>query len=126
MYVRTTYMRSFKYAFIHSLVHIVTAQSPSLQPYPQRWKDITCISKFNKFRGCKYPGYPNGCLRTFVEPGLAIKVNCLLTFFRVIVSNGQRARTDVACWNAVISVVPVPGTSECSWCEQVYKDSSVF
>jgi hypothetical protein len=120
-YIRTTYIRSFKCLFIHSLVHTVTAQGPSLQPCRQGWKDITCISEYSKFRGCKYPGYPNGCLRTFVEPGLVIKVNCLLTLFIVIVAN-YNVLGQTACWNAVISVVSVPETSECSWCEQVYKE----
>ena len=46
---------------------------------PPRMKDVTCICEYSKFRGCKYPGYRNGCCRTLVEPRVAIKVNCILT-----------------------------------------------
>jgi hypothetical protein len=74
---------------------------------PSRMKeDITCISEYSKFSGCKYPCYPNGCCKTLVESRLVIKVNCLLTLFIVNFANGLGARTDFGYWNAVISVVP--------------------
>jgi hypothetical protein len=81
--------------------------------------DVTCISDYNIFRGCKYPSYPSGCCRTSVGSRLAITVNCLLTLSLAVFANGLGAWTDFAFWNVNISVVPaaneaVPGTSEYS------------
>jgi len=71
-------------------------------------EDITCICEYSKYRDGQYLGCPNVCCRTIVQPHLPIKINCLLTLFIT-------AKTDLACVNAVISVVyAVPRTTECS------------
>jgi hypothetical protein len=90
---------------------------------------ITYISEYSKFRVSQYLGCPNGCFRTLAQPHLAINVNCLLTLFKLMFANGLRARTDLACLNALISVVPaandaVPGTIECSECSKFTGNSS--
>ena len=83
--------------------------------------DMTCISEYSKFRGCKYPCYPNGCCKTLGEPRLAITVNCLLTFLTVISANGLSAPTDFACWKTVSGTCSGSGgtwKSQDGWCEQ--------
>jgi len=64
---------------------------------PSRKKEeITCISEYSKVRGCKYPGYPNGCFRMLAEPRLAIEEKCLYTLFIEVFAYGLDAQTDFA------------------------------
>jgi hypothetical protein len=92
--------------------HDVTAQGPSLSLglCPQgskKKKDITCISEYNKFRGCKYPDYPNGCCRKLADLHLAIEVNWLYTLFIAVFPYGLDAQADFACSNRLITIVTV-------------------
>jgi len=69
-----------------------------------------------------YSGYPKGC-KTLVEPRLAIEVNCLITLFFVIFANWLGVRTDFVGMQSLVILYlaankAVPGTCECSGCEQ--------
>jgi hypothetical protein len=67
-----------------------------------------------------YPGYPKGC-KTLVEPRQAIEVNCLLNLFLVIFASWLGVRTDFVGMQSLVLPAAneaVPGTCECSVCEQ--------
>ena len=61
---------------------------------PSRIKeDISGISEYSKFRGCKHLSYPNNCCQTSADSPLAIKANCILTLFIVSFANRLGAQT---------------------------------
>jgi len=55
--------------------------------------DISGISEYSKFRGCRHPSYPNNCCKTSAASSLAIKANFVLTLFIVNFANGLGAQT---------------------------------